>query len=72
MQARNLGYDYIDGDNDPLPTGVLDDHGTAVAGIVGMGKDNDVCGVGVAYGSTITGLRLGHLLANFVCALVIR
>ena len=56
MQARDLGYDYIHRDKDPLPTGPFDGHGTAVAGIIGMSKDNGVCGVGVAYGSTITGV----------------
>ena len=58
MQVRYLGYDYIDRDDDPFPS-FSDNHGTAVAGIIGMSKDNDVCGVGVAYSSTITGLPWG-------------
>ena len=31
------------------------DHGTACAGIVAMAKDNDQCGVGVAFDSNIGG-----------------
>ena len=35
--------------------GVRDSHGTACAGIIAMEKDNNVCGVGVAYRSSIVG-----------------
>lgn len=59
LQNQDLGYDYFDfPDGDPYPgsfNGTLDSHGTSVAGEIGMSKDNDKCGVGVAYQSTITG-----------------
>lgn len=32
-----------------------DSHGTSCAGIIGMGKDNYKCGVGVAYNVKIAG-----------------
>ena len=35
--------------------GVRESHGTSCAGIIAMEKSNDVCGVGVAYRSSITG-----------------
>ena len=34
---------------------VRDSHGTSCAGIIAMEKSNDLCGVGVAYRSIITG-----------------
>ena len=37
-------------------TGKLRDHGTSVAGVIAMVKDNEKCGVGIAYHSTITGM----------------
>ena len=35
--------------------GTRDSHGTGCAGIIAMEKNNDVCGVGVAYHSSIIG-----------------
>ena len=35
--------------------GERDSHGTSCAGIIAMEKSNEVCGVGVAYESLITG-----------------
>ena len=33
----------------------LSQHGTSVAGVIAMVKDNNKCGVGIAYNCTITG-----------------
>ena len=61
LQVRNLGYDYVDDDSNPFPiesSGQREDHGTSCAGEIAMVKNNGVCGVGVAYQSSITG---GHI-----------
>ena len=58
VQAASLGYDYVDDDSNPFPvesSGQREDHGTSCAGEIAMVKDNGVCGVGVAYQSSITG-----------------
>ena len=47
-------YDYLEDDTDPQPLGSKGDHGTSVAGIIGM-KDNSIGGVGVAPGVTLIG-----------------
>ena len=47
--------DFCDGDNDPRPSSMSDFHGTAVMGVIGMEKNNGICGVGVAYSSSLTG-----------------
>ncbi|MEM8613712.1 MAG: S8 family serine peptidase [Cyanobacteria bacterium P01_H01_bin.105] len=45
-------------DNDTNPSGVNgDNHGTAVAGIIGANANNGIGGVGVAYGTTLFGFR---------------
>ena len=67
-QVEALQFDFLDRDSNAFPEtveGVLESHGTEVAGQVAMEKGNDVCGVGVAYNSFITGLcvyytRGGH------------
>ena len=43
-------------DGDPRPRSSSNTHGTQCAGIIGMAKDNNKCGVGVAYNSKIAGL----------------
>ena len=52
----------MDGDKDPFPPGpygnCVGDHGTCCAGEIAMAKNNDVCGVGVAYQSSITGVTV--------------
>jgi len=61
-QVISLGYDYLDDDPDPFPSvvfGQRHDHGTGCAGEIAMVKNNNVCGVGVAYHSSITGEGLG-------------
>ena len=58
VQAASLGYDYADDDSNPFPVelfGQREDHGTSCAGEIAMVKNNGVCGVGVAYQSSITG-----------------
>ena len=55
MQVSSLAFDYLSGDPDPFPSSPFDSHGTSVAGEIGMAKDNGVCGLGIAYQSTITG-----------------
>ena len=55
-----LSWDFNDKDSDPFPTigGLSDDtHGTAIAGIIAA-RDNNSCGVGVAYRAQIAGLRI--------------
>ena len=50
-----MDYDYIDNDEDPFPISSDDNHGTNVAGVIAMEKDNGICGIGVAYQSSVTG-----------------
>ncbi len=59
-QEFSLQYDFVGGDVDAFPEGEFgdcrDDHGTCCAGEIAMIKSNGVCGVGVAYETTITGI----------------
>ena len=76
MQVVELGYDYYDDDPDPFPGTIRDSHGTSVTGEVAMAKDNDVCGVGVAYQSSVTGnlhchSDYGLLLMSHTCILLL-
>ena len=76
MQVSNLGYDYLDNDGSPFPSeyyGQRDDHGTGCAGEIAMVKNNNVCGVGVAYQSSITGehILLTVLLNTVIVQVVI-
>ncbi|CAG2194546.1 FURIN [Mytilus edulis] len=52
------GYDYQSTDNDPTPDVADDSHGTQVAGLIAAEKDNNECTVGIAYESTIIGVRI--------------
>ena len=50
----------VDGDSDVMPeyshrTGSVDRHGTSCAGVIAMARDNDYCGVGVAYDARLVG-----------------
>ena len=55
----NIDYDFNDLDDDAAPVlSATNDHGTAVAGLIGARGNNSLGIVGVAYESTITGLRL--------------
>jgi subtilisin family serine protease len=55
-----LGYDYIDGDEDPSPVAGTTSyaHGTAVAGIAAAIGDNAQGVAGVAYGAQILPIRI--------------
>jgi len=44
----------VDGDPDPNPRKYYR-HGTRCAGIVSAAKDNNTCGVGIAYSSNLAG-----------------
>lgn len=50
-------YDFVDGDNDPSHAG-SDSHGTNVAGLIAAEINNNDCIVGVAYASTILGVKI--------------
>ncbi|MBN4046544.1 S8 family serine peptidase, partial [bacterium AH-315-P15] len=54
----SLDRDAVENDNDAYPTFSDDNHGTAVAGVIAAEKNGSNV-VGVAYGATITGLRIG-------------
>ena len=61
----DLDFDARDNDKDAAPVDlglgtVGDNHGTPVAGVIGMDANNGVGGVGVAWGCDLTGLRFGH------------
>ncbi|VDK49650.1 unnamed protein product [Anisakis simplex] len=52
-------YDLNDDDPDPMPTfDDLNKHGTRCAGEIVMAPNNSFCGVGVAYGASIGGVRM--------------
>ncbi|CAC5394106.1 FURIN [Mytilus coruscus] len=51
-------YDYYDDDDDPSPANQFDSHGTQISGLIAAEKDNGQCSLGVAYGSTILGVRV--------------
>lgn len=54
-------YDFSSNDQFPYPRYTDDwfnSHGTRCAGEVAAARDNDICGVGVAYDSKIAGIRM--------------
>uniref|UniRef100_A0A0M3I8X5 P/Homo B domain-containing protein n=1 Tax=Ascaris lumbricoides TaxID=6252 RepID=A0A0M3I8X5_ASCLU len=52
-------YDLNDNDSDPMPTfDELNRHGTRCAGEIAMAPNNSFCGVGIAYGASIGGVRM--------------
>uniref|UniRef100_A0A1X7UTS1 Peptidase S8/S53 domain-containing protein n=1 Tax=Amphimedon queenslandica TaxID=400682 RepID=A0A1X7UTS1_AMPQE len=52
--VSTYSYDFNDNDRNPSPVGT-DSHGTACAGEIVMRRDNNVCGVGVAYDASMAG-----------------
>jgi kexin len=57
LQYKEGSWDYNDHTNLPLPKLSDDQHGTRCSGEIAAVK-NDVCGVGVAYESKISGIRI--------------
>ena len=59
IQDPEISWDYnsgFEGDGDPTPAvrkGYPNSHGTRCAGEIAMKPNNNICGVGVAYGSKI-------------------
>ena len=55
-----------------MTDGERDSHGTSCAGIIAMEKNNNVCGVGVAYRARITGefICVYTYVCVFVCGCV--
>ena len=53
-----LSYDLNDDDPDPMPRDLSNSHGTRCAGEVAMAANNWLCGVGVAFGASLGGVRL--------------
>jgi subtilisin family serine protease len=54
--VRSMSYDFNDDKNDPEPYR-SDGHGTSAAGTAAASEDSN-CGVGVAHGANLIGLRL--------------
>ena len=54
----NHGWDFVDNDNDPMPEGATEDHGTHVAGILGAYGDNATGITGVCWRASIMSLRV--------------
>ncbi|KAK3603982.1 hypothetical protein CHS0354_026777 [Potamilus streckersoni] len=52
--SAEISCDYLTGDSDPSPTD-SEDHGTSVAGIIGMKDNNNIGGVGIAPRSILGG-----------------
>ena len=53
-------FDLNSGDEDPMPDSskAKNHHGTRCAGEIAAIADNHVCGVGVAYGAKVSGIRI--------------
>ncbi|RXG59050.1 Neuroendocrine convertase 1 [Armadillidium vulgare] len=61
LQNANISYDLNDNDVDPSPRydqARTNSHGTKCAGEIAMQPNNGICGVGVAYGVSIGGIRM--------------
>lgn len=54
MQAPLFSYDFNDNDWNPFPA-KGHHHGTSCSGIIAMTRNNNVCGVGVAYDAKVAG-----------------
>ena len=67
------GYDFLDGDPDPRPGDVEDNHGTAVAGVALANGDNGTGVTGMAPGCRLLPIRLvGNAQTNSMEARAIR
>jgi len=56
--SPNHGWDFVDMDNDPMPTGGGEDHGTHVAGTIGAVGDNFLGVTGVCWQASIMSVRV--------------
>ncbi|MBI4433950.1 S8 family serine peptidase, partial [Candidatus Uhrbacteria bacterium] len=61
------GYDFEDGDTNPLPTS--EDHGTHVAGTIAAVRDNTIGTVGVAPRAKVMALKIGLTTAQEIRAI---
>lgn len=52
------GFDFVDNDNDPMPTGGGEHHGTHVAGTIGAIGNNNTGVVGVCWQASIMSVRV--------------
>lgn len=57
-QNQYGSYNFNGGDGDPEPRNNNDKHGTRIAGQIVASRDNGVCGVGLAHGARVSGIRL--------------
>ena len=53
MQVYQTSYDFIDEDKDPSDHYPY--HGTSCGGIIGAVKDEEMCGLGIAYNCNLGG-----------------
>jgi thermitase len=54
----NHGWDFVDNDDDPMPTGGSEHHGTHVAGTIGANGDNGIGVAGVCWQASIMSVRV--------------
>ena len=54
----NHGWDFVDNDDDPMPTGVSENHGTHVAGTIGARGNNSIGVTGVCWQANIMSVRV--------------
>jgi subtilisin family serine protease len=52
------GFDFVDNDNDPMPNGGSEDHGTHVAGTIGAYGNNSIGVAGVCWRASIMSVRV--------------
>ncbi|KOB73181.1 Neuroendocrine convertase 1 [Operophtera brumata] len=61
FQDAEISWDSNDGDPDPTPRYakiMTNSHGTRCAGEIAMSANNEKCGVGVAWGAKVGGVRM--------------
>jgi len=52
----SASHNYVENKQDPSPSSPLESHGTSCAGEIAMVRDNNKCGVGVAYQCSLGGM----------------
>ena len=69
--SPNHGWDFVDNDNDPMPTGGSEDHGTHVAGTIGANGNNGIGVAGVCWQASIMSVRvLGETGSGFTSDII--